>query len=789
MDHSTGFINSLRSSGGEGGTPNRRASLSVSSWYTPPGGKSASKAKLLRKASESPHQPGNASEKSNISPLPAKGGANATENPSYPGYRRNEIWEPPISCQKRVLASSNYQTYFPLELTDRDYYHRLLSLTILGLEEVDYNKLTEKLKGRELSDFPEPMEEFANLIIANSSSRKAESTMQKMHALFNLSEEYARAFVQTAEAFLMAKESFAAHLSGWSKSRLGGLVENLFALTKTLLSKIRDYSFGVVVSTSISIVQKNTTNDQLQHEVKELLNQFKLHQHFQAQRMTALGWQWSSSDVAFGGGAQSNPLKERGFMFALSTGADADSHGGDPLSRWKVLEADLAQFLQPATVAKLLFTARLHHLIYDLANTAKRTSELGDYPEAQRLRDLAEIVESTLDEDCHIIFEDAKAAHHQLKVLTSDLQRHIFQLKQNHDVQALPEAESSLKHIITLSKKLNGCVSPPPFLTHESLQRDIDTHGTDIITSDYLYTTPHPSDNLSLGGLLAKTSSLVLIDRVKGWPGLTVLPRQGGNNSSSSNPEKGQDHQYGEEDKQDDESVEVLMSPYADRHFFPGSPTSAKQTAWGERDFSSSNSPSHNRTATSTGGLSPQRSSGGGLLARPSSQQMMLNALMHSSTNPLPPSLSPNHNQSNQSMMRQSTQQTISSKQNFARFIFDTLRAFEELLGQLDALLSPAASAYTELMTRLVGMQVNLSSLSEMNRQVGQLNESARLQQLQEAIEDTLTTDADLSQHGEDDPGKIGRGRHRVDNIWQLCAQVRFTPDMQLLSGSRCVII
>ena len=53
---------------------------------------------------------------------------------SKQNVRKNNIWEPPNACQRRIMPISNYQHYFPIELTSRDYFHRAISLIIIIID-------------------------------------------------------------------------------------------------------------------------------------------------------------------------------------------------------------------------------------------------------------------------------------------------------------------------------------------------------------------------------------------------------------------------------------------------------------------------------------------------------------------------------------------------------------------------------------------------------------------------------------------------------------------------------
>jgi hypothetical protein len=726
----------------------RRSSLSVSKWYAPPGDGSGakSKPKLLRKSELRDSMLGMtgsiATERSlaSLSPTPSTQ-AGPTSLPIYPQSaapstaRRSEIWEPPISCQKRIYPSTNYQAFFPFELTDRDYYQRLVNIIILAVEDIETEQLQRRLEMSNLMDFSEPLEEFVNILIANSSSSQAPLITQRLHQLYNLSNESMRTLTNCAQTFLRARESFANHISGYSGSRLSGQ-DDLFQQCRLLLTSLREVSSNSTQQQSIAAISSTLSatvvckNDLLQKELKDWMHQYKLQQTSQTQRMATLGWQWTSADEPQSrSSASSTPELSNISVFSTVFTTPVT---GEALSRWKSLQDELVRFLQPQIVAKILFIARIHHVIFEITTVSKAVSVDRDYAEAQRLRTLVESLQGTIDDntDLKTLFEEAKAGHHMLKLLIADLQQNYQDLRQSKALDAIAkmaETEKAIKQATTMLKKLYKVISPAPFLSGVSNPSDpkniparINREGPGIITSDLLYFEEHPNDSWSLGGLLARTDHLGLIESVRQWPGLSALQ------CTPHNP-----------------SPSPVSSPYSphSRSFasFSGnkSPVNGNQTEEREEIYDE-----EEKHSTST-------------------SRMNLTALGNSILLPMSPT-SRIHGGS------------LTVKQQFSKFVAETLQAFEQLVSQLQALLSPAAVAYTELIIRLIGMHCNLQSLTDMNAAVGNTVEKARLSVLVTTLEDTLLTDEVLENHyGEDDPGNVGRGRQRVDHIWQLCNQVQ----------------
>eukprot|EP01033_Poteriospumella_lacustris_P007288 gene7288-5241_t len=749
-DHSSGFVSSLRS--GADGSPMRRSSLSVSKWYTPPVDGSKSKPKLLRKSEykeSAPSGPVRSVPDASMrmdSPTPTPSVISTT--------RRSEIWEPPISCQRRTLPATKYEALFPFELTDRDYYQRLLSLLLLALGEVELTVVEQRVAGRALQDFSEPMEDFVNVLIAATATKHAARLTRTLHLLHNVSTEHARVFASCATAFLAAKEAWSEHASGWCGTRLRGLDE-LFAHCRGVLDALRD--FGADAEHQRSVASQSATlgativtrNDVLQKELRDWAHQYKLHQTAQAQRLIALGWQWSRADLDANDAASSGDGSATAPRSVLSSAAFATPTTGDALARWKSLQAELVRFLAPATVARVLFVARLHHLIFELTTLAKGESENRDYAEAHRLRDLVDALQRTVDEhrDLQALLEDAGVALHQLKLLVADLQQTLQDARASKALDAIAvvaEAEAAAAQAAAMAKKLRKVVAPGAFLTGALLPHDarnvparIARDGTRIVTSDFLFFEEHPQDAWSLGSLLARADHVGLVESVRRWPRLSALQHT----VASSFPDAG-----GVEDARrllhatSFTSLDSAASPLRVRELSDGAEELFDEA---KRSGGASGSASGSGSFASPLRLPPPPPQGGSAAS-------------------LSPSVARLHGGS------------LTAKQQFSRFVAETLAAFELLLAQLQALLSPAAVAYTELVVRLVGMHCNLESLAAMNAAVGNVAEQSRLGGLVATLEETLRADESLeAHHGEDDPGHIGRGRQRVDHIWQLCCQVQ----------------
>lgn len=748
------FFSSLRSDSAPEQLTKRR-SLSVSSWYTPPRNDDRPRFMQPKKSdlaislsdlqqhlepqSFPVEQHVDHYHPATLSPTPSHHQLSPPKIrhlPLSPSNRRNQLWEPPISCQKRVLPFSSYPTFFCLELTNRDYYERLVATVVLSIEAISFEFLRSRASAGSNLQFSEAMEEFINLLIANSSTKRAGSYTQKMQILYNINDMTRTHLSKAAEVFLSTKEEFTLHKSGWDSCRLGGL-DPVFDATHTLIQLMREYSRN----------ESMTNNyERLLRELKELFNQYRLHAMSQVQRMTALGWQWSPDDETHH--SHANNIGNVSSMDEIR-------------SRWEAIKSPVSNLLTPANTARLMLTTRLHHIAHDLMQMSKQSSESSDYNEGRRLRELSEIInDHTLDNDSLARYDQAQSEMMNMRHLLTDLQT-VMGSKRANNNQDLESLESIMMDLNSLMKRLNAALQPVHLLDQVAMER-VMQQGTSVINADFILKQQEgPSQGVSLASLLIKADSLELVEAVKKWPGITML-----RNPLTQSQQIQLQMEAQDEDEDEDEAVTSSIGGYS---------TSFNNTGNTNRSmFRAGSSRSKKVVRANTTSNTNNRSS------RNSSDGPQLNDFLHSS-----PVTAVNHSSNNNEQ-----------KNQFAQFVSETLHSFASLQYQLDSLLTPSACAHTELLTRLVGMRLNLHSLLEVSAALGQAKERERLMNLMHAIDETIDVDESepalplssmtfhasplhsanpsgtLSPEQHDNSNEIGRGRRRLDNIWQLCDHV-----------------
>jgi hypothetical protein len=596
---------------------------------------------------------------------------------------RNSVWDPPVSCQRRLLPSSNYQCYFPIEISDRDYFNRLIALLVRAVDSLDYELLRGRLGNQTLGDLSNAVEELLNIIITNTASDKAGTCTHKFVMLYQQSADARDCLDQNAKPFLVVRDRFAEHLSGWDCCLVDN-IETVFESTKIVIEMTKEYSMMRDEPLNVKTITNN-----LLHEVRDLLGQYRIHKQFQQQRLKELGWERPHVDSNKLDSGPETIEAEREDFHSIMTKFHNQKEEAEKY------------FLTFTAGARIQLIIRLLVIVDDLNLISRDVSEDSDYLEAERLRSLLHAVDRSITVEDRRHADEAILLTQQMYVTMLELLHLVAQKKQEMEFKNADLAEQASIAADQLHQRMAAVTSKCSLLmSQDDIKEKIRREGTLFINADFLFSTEFREDAVNIASLLVMAGAQDILNCVEHWPSLTILNRQRQNVSSSI--------------------------------AFDSSPTKMYQ--------SSPSSP----FPTSLSLLQSSKLSSQDLLA--SNHARTQGDLVNSSPN----------------------RRTIVG--SFSQTMVDALQSFEKLQAQLDNLLTPISIAHSELLCRLIGIRGNLLQLVEMNTHTGNQSEKLRLSEFVTIIDGTIDTDE--QDYLEEEDGVIGRGKKRIDGVWQLTKQV-----------------
>jgi hypothetical protein len=578
----------------------------------------------------------------------------------------------------------------------------------------------------------------------------------------------------------------------WKDAQAGRLVDMAAAFTsaRTLANGLVKLAAG---NPKLSAVAENGVRALRELEQQE--QQQRLHRVFKDQRMAALGWLWpgASGPSALRSSYSPVPTAEAARAAGQEAGTNGESKSGaEDEQRWMQVRAEaeevcaqLQALMQPTTLANVQLFHRLVSIVQDLDVLMRALSVDGEYHEAQRLRDLKAIVDSTVTPQGRSLLDQVKQCCYQAQLLAGELRHYCDDCKARGAFYQLAlQCEQVARELITLQKELRLTGTAPfSLLSQPSVVDRLSREGSVFVTSDFLFSEPHvlqatrplasstssgdlspgspagqqtgsspfnPSATLrlpgtvetasgapvSIGSLVIRAGSNAVLNAIRAtWPGLTALSRNGPRAMTG---------------------ISV-----------PPSPGRANSYSAGSADVIAPHSPLPTPgLSRSMQGSFTAMSAGGGLLSPvPYPASTGADASMHRMSETM-------RSQQHQHAAPEAGDFVPAENYNevgFSPTILGILMSFEELQQQLHELLSPAALALTQLIQRLVGFSADFLFLSERCNQTGQYTEGDRLLALRATIEATI--DADHRDSAYD--LVCGRGRRRLDNVQVLMQQVQ----------------
>eukprot|EP00981_Chlorochromonas_danica_P013677 scaffold6634_cov229-Ochromonas_danica.AAC.21 len=542
------FFSSLRSnsSNTSSKSPQRRSSLSVSSWHDP----SAPRRHSAPLSSVRLYSPGTTT---SATASPSKGKSNVpSSGPSTPtGESKVEkrlarrdvsdrtLWEPPVSCRRRLQRcespnEGDYQYFFPIELSNRDYFHRLVALMAQALDLFALPATTTSTTSSH-SLHPLLIEEFTHLLVANAPDYHYHEYALKIDSLVRQNERQMEKLMQT---LLDYKSRLFTHVNHWGSSRLHEM-SDLFRVVEEWLQR-------VAPSTSMPSLAK---------ELQALGQQLTHHQAFQQERMSALGWKWHSSDSQGGEGKEQQEEERWRSVFA----------------KFDEISTQASHFRQPQTIALLNLLSRLLTLEEDLHHLSKLCADQSEYEEAERLRGLALSMEATVSPPHRLLLDQLHSLLVQINSLVADMDFFLAIKQRTQLFQEAKMAESASLQLRQWKEELTPTLLPIHLLTTQSCADQLDREGSFFIDSNFLFLTDKWPDQVSLASLVIRAAAQDILEEIQRWPELTALKNSDYNMSLQQL--KLEEEQRGQQQQEEEEeSVHMLGTTEASAGPFDSSP-------------------------------------------------------------------------------------------------------------------------------------------------------------------------------------------------------------------------
>lgn len=512
-DQNQYFLSSLRNSPGK--SPPRRSSLAVSNWYSPQtistNQQLPASPKVMGISNEGDRRLSLSQTKNKkipVTPISTDSKSVRTNAPQKTiNTYRNSVWDPPVSCQRRLLPGSQYQSYFPIEITDRDYFNRLIALLVRAVHSLDYEFLRTNVGNNELSDLSNAVEELLNIIIANSPSDKAGNYTHNVVLLYHQSLAVRECLDEHAKPFLIARDRLSSHSSGWDCCLLDN-IDNVFEAATSLIDITKDYT-----TMRTEPLNVKTSTDMIRHEVRDLLGQYKIHKQFQQQRMKELGWEKSFDDIKTYGRVPETTEDKDDFQATMK--------------KFHLQRERAEQFLTFTAGARVQLITRLLVIVDDLMLVSRDVSEDSDYTEAHRLRVLMYSIDQSVSADNRRFVDEAILLAQQIYVTMLELLHLVARKKEEMEFKNSEIAEQASAIADQLHKRLAAITSKCSLLiAHDDIKEKILREGTSFICADYLFISEYREDNVNIASLLVMSGAQDILNCVEEWTGLSILNRQ-----------------------------------------------------------------------------------------------------------------------------------------------------------------------------------------------------------------------------------------------------------------------
>ncbi|RYG69996.1 hypothetical protein EON64_01350 [archaeon] len=399
----------------------------------------------------------------------------------------------------------------------------------------------------------------------------------------------------------------------------------------------------------------------------------------------------------------------------------------DCLQRHETIESDASAYQVPSTRALVQLAHRLVLLEQELQRLSEKAGDHGDYSEAQRLRGLAQCMECSVGSSERMLLDRLRMLLSDMGGLIADLDRLSAIKRQDRDFPAAQSAEEASIRLFRLREDLQSLLQPMPLVDLEGAGGLMRTQGSVFIDSNYIFLTEHWADGQSVAALLIRAASQDMLRAIEQWPLLTAL-------KSSAHCRAQQTQQL------------ALYHPSA---YEMTVDLGASNDIFQQIDYNYSGHPSS-------------------FLGH------------HSSTRAVVPDGGEGRGEGDGDYGDSYQLQSHSQSSSFSSQVLSSLKAFDMLQQELDSLLTPTASAHSQLICRLIGVSNDLTSLLDIanaDRLTGTTNQSRegeRLRALIVAIEGSIDADEETAEIEEDKAAQhMLYGRKRIDYIWQIISKIK----------------
>lgn len=604
-------------------------------------------------------------------------------------YQVAKAWQPNASCTRRTIRLMNQndeakdsKMLFPLELTDIDYFRRLLDTINNGLYNLVKDAFAKTSHGdTHIEGLQQTVlyEMLQKVNIDNQSLKICDVVSRTL----NLNSADRNKLSINIEAFLNKDKALSKMTETYALSTHGPVVD-AFKLGKEILKLCGGSLESVVgVHSRVSLALQ---------EIVHLEDQRALHASFKDTRMNIFGW--NKNDTT-----------------------NNDSSVSSSSEDFAILELKKLEEILSDEKLKSLITL-LHRLkafstdIFSLTTSFLSSTNPKDYDEIQRLQEIAvNLQEIVLEPSAAKSLDAANSLHASSLKVISDLLREAEKEKIK-DLEKARRLDKLSRDINHRSKELGMLLVVFSFLD-DSILNKINAEGTEWLTPNMLFAFPH-FDGQTIGSLIIKSSASIVLSGLKKIPEFTAVSEIGVNRSLSKLFERRVSDDFTEFDStpiKKNDSVSCLNSPKSPQYI--------------------NASPSYSNTRRLSVSMTPTS------ISYTANRRGSINSRSNSCFNYSRFDLQPS--QSNESK-------------------FDLA---DEIFNNLSVVLAPKALAHTQLLNRLMGINLDIhyiASLCDMEDQA----ERDRLIVIASTIEDTI--DSDLN----DEDVICSRGRKRIDLLIEL---------------------
>lgn len=719
---------------------------------TPPRGTSPARSRSSP-SSSSPQAQQNKAGSGGISPAATTAAASAAiikffETFSEKRQESQRCWQPPLYYQRRRVF--NQMQFFPLELTCKDYAHRVLDTVAAGLR----NKIETALLNSTAPTTNKPFaQESLKLVLPDPSSFALLRTVFSSISDEPQSLSHSQSSRGPAGSNQMEKETLADVIFP-QKS----VSDKFSSSVKTLLSIFTGIAFPDSMEETGQLYDMNdlfnAANEVLKlfstdstssssivasmKELEELHQQVYSHMLYKNSRMSLNSWTYDGEafDASTGMG---------GLHRARAAGNAADIDGGvsdDLIAHAQDVCMQMQGLMEPQNVSRAHLTRRILQAAEDVRVFASTACDNLNYDEGLRLRELGIKLEQVISDEDRQNVDAFGYILGTSRHVVSDLMREAEAYRSSldlFDVDKIKRIEGLAQEVTHLRGALQDVVSDILYSKDEKEALvNIATEGTENITVDWLMSLPG-KDGSTIAGLIIQAKAVGILEAMKE----TLSFGSGGEPESPTYPASS-----------------------------PGRVSGATRNVTSPTNKSS---PKHaqGNSSTSSGWT------GGGTISSPTTKKVLFPP---SSTSAFPISSNNNNNYSpplNMTMSAIQFQSLVSDSNSYTT-IESLLSLADEAIDTLKVLLEPHAAAHTSLILRLIGCTNLLNWTITRCSHINDIDEDGRLRNLLSAVEATIDAD-------EGDENKVpgGRGRQRLDSLALKRDQARRLSNTLLLEARR----